>query len=273
MARTVDEIKQSIADSFLSNETVRSLYGDAQLPASSVESVLFHSVAQVVQTLERLFDVHRAEVAAELLAKMPHTARWYREKVLRFQHPNRALIPDSDRYDNAGLSADDVARLEVVKYCAVGENSDELKIKVAKGEPGKRTPLADGEASALSAYLAAIRDAGVRIALVNAPADALALKIDIYYSPLLLSPAAGIVEDAVRQYISNLEFNGALSATRLTDALQAIPGVELVNITSAKVWGNTPLGVQKIATSGYWKFSEENDLQVNYIVYSGEANL
>jgi hypothetical protein len=182
-------------------------------------------------------------------------------------------MENSDRYDNAGLSADDVAALEVVKYCAVGEDNGVLIVKVAKGEPGKREPLSPVEAEALSAYLAVVRDAGVRITLVNAPADALALNVDIYYSPLLLSPTAGIVEEAVRQYISNLEFNGALSATRLTDALQAVDGVELVNITTAKVWGSTPLGVQKIANSGYWKFNNDSDLRVNYIPYNGEANL
>jgi hypothetical protein len=121
--------------------------------------------------------------------------------------------------------------------------------------------------------IAVIRDAGVRINLVNLPADALTLTVDIYYNPLLLSPAAKPVEDAVKNYISSLEFNGALSATRLVDVMQAVPGVELVDITGATVAGNVPLGVQKIAASGHWAFKNESDLQINYIVYSNEANI
>jgi hypothetical protein len=280
MARSISEIKQAIGDSFVGSEAVAQKYGlqgggtfDEQFSPTSIESLLFYEVAAAISTLERLFDEHRAEVGAELLAKLPHTARWYREKVLRFQHPNRALMAGTDRYDNTGLTPADVAAREVVKYCAVGEVDGTLLVKVAKGEAGARAPLAAEEMTALEAYLDVIRDAGVSITLVNAPADALTLAVGIYYNPLLLSPASKPVEEVIKKYVGTLEFNGALSATRLMDVIQGVPGVELVNITAATVWGNTPLGVQKIANSGYWAFKDENDLQVGYTAYSNEANL
>ena len=278
--RSIADIKRDITDSFIRNEAVAEKYGldsgktfEEQFRPTSVESVLFYAVAVAVQTLERLFDVHRSEVEQALLTKTPHTARWYRDKVLRFQHPNRGLEPETDRYDNAGLSPEDITALEVVKYCAVGEADGALLVKVAKGEPGAREPLSGEEAVALEAYLAAIRDAGVRVNLVNLSADAIAVTVEIYYSPLLLSPSAKPVEEALKRYVSNLEFNGALSATRLVDVMQAVPGVELVNITAATVWGDTPLGVQKVAQSGYWEFKEDSDLHVEYWVYSHEANI
>jgi hypothetical protein len=283
MARTVDEIKQQMAAAFMGSAKLQELYGFAagatfasRFSSASLEGLLLYIVAYAMWVVEKLLDVHRAEVDAELLKMMPHTARWYREKVLRFQYPNRQLIADTDRYDNEGLSEDDVAGLEVVKFCAVTDKLDKLQVKVAKGEPGSRAKLDKDEVEALTYYLTEIRDAGVKIEVVNQQADRLTMTATIYYNPLALKPDEKPVEMAVKDYISNMEFNGSLSYTRLVDRIQAVPGVELVDVQSVMTqrasFDPVPLGVQKFAESGYWVVDAGNSaaLQITYTPYKEE---
>ena len=279
MARTFAEIKQGMTSEWMNNEEVQQKYAlnqnktfDEQFSAVSLENIIFLVVTAAIWAVENLFDVHAAEVNAELATKMPHTTRWYANKVLRFQFPNRNLVADTDKYDNTGLTADEIAALEVVKFCAVTDKLSELQIKVAKGEPGAREPLSSDEVNGLEYYLSEVRDAGVKTVVVNRQADKFYAVVDIYYNPLLLNPADKPVETAVKQYISNLDFNAALSTTHLVDRMQAVEGVMLVDLTDVSVRRadnqKVPLGVQKIADSGYWIVQDEGDLEVNYIVYN-----
>ncbi|MGL4956564.1 MAG: hypothetical protein ACRC9X_05245 [Bacteroidales bacterium] len=279
MARTIDGIRQEMGAAFVSSEKVQELYAidprktfDEQFSAVSLERILFYVAAFGIWVLEKLFDQHKADVDAELLTKMPHTVRWYRDKVLRFQYPNRTLIEDTDKYDNAGLSDDEVKELEVVKFCTVTDKLSELQIKVAKGDAGAREPLTAEEVAVLEYYLSEVRDAGVYTSVITRSADKFFAEIDVWYSPLALSPKDKPVEEAINAYISSLPFDGAMSLTALGDAVQAVAGIRLVDIKSARVQrgDNVPedLGVQKIAESGYWAVNQEEDLKVNYHIYS-----
>ena len=75
----------------------------------------------------------------------------------------------------------------------------------------------------LAAYLAEIKDAGVRINLVNREADTFNCSVDIYYNPMLLPEnVRRDCEAAIRSYIANLPFNGEYTNMALIDALQAV---------------------------------------------------
>ena len=279
MARSLNDIRREAGDAYAGNEFVKHYYNlpdgasfDRHFNASAIESVLLYATSFVAWVVERLFDVHRAEVEERLLAKTPHTARWYRDKVLRFQYPNRRLVADTDRYDNTGLSDDDIAALEVVKYCAVTDRLSKLLVKVAKGEAGNRRVLTGEEEEALKYYIAEVRDAGVEVEVINRQADKFFARVNVYYDPLVLSPSEKPVENAVRAYISNLDFNAALSTTRLVDTIQQVGGVVLVDVLSASVQrADNPkdaLGVQKIADSGYWVVANDADLVITYKPHS-----
>lgn len=283
MARTLQEIKGAITTDWLNNEAVKQRYQiddsktfDEQFSPVSIENIFFYIVAVAIWTLEVLFDLHKSEVETELQNKMPTTVHWYKNKVLRFQYPNRNLIPDTDKYDNTGLTPEQIADLEIVKYCAVTDALSELRIKVAKGEAGNRIQLAPDEETALNYYLSEICPAGIRWVIINRQADKFKGEITVYYNPLLLNPDLNPVENAVKEYISNLDFNGALTTTHLTDQIQNIEGVVLVDINSALVQrADNPeeaLGVQKIAESGYWIVENNEDLKVNYIVYDANKD-
>lgn len=279
MAQLISEIKKQMTDVFIAQPAVVTLYDlditktfEEQFSKVSLESMLFYTVAVDIWVLQKLYDVFRTEINAELDAKMPHTVRWYRTKVLRFQFPNRTLITDSDKYDNTGLSTGEIAELEVVKFCAVEDRLSELRIKVAKGEPGSRTVLSANEVLGLQSYLSEVKDAGVKVVIVNQQADKITAEIDIYYNPLLLTPVDNPVLTAFKNYIQNLDFNGEIQVNRIEDSIQSVQGVVLVHLKNIYIQraANPPelLTVRAVAESGYYIVENDNDININYIPYA-----
>lgn len=279
MAQLISEIKKQMTDVFIAQPAVVTLYEldinktfEEQFSKVSLESMLFYCVAVDIWVLQKLFDVFKTEVETELDTKMPHRVKWYQEKVLRFQYPNRDLITDSDKYDNTSLSADEIAELEIVKFCAVEDKLSELRIKVAKGEAGSREPLENAELLALEYYLNEIKDAGVKIVIVNQQADKITAQIDVYFNPLILNPATNPALAAFKAYTSNLDFNGEITANGIEDSLQAIAGVKLVNVKEVYLQraSNAPelLEVRAVAESGYYVVENDSYINITYIPYA-----
>lgn len=273
MARTISEIKDGITTEWMRNRDVARAYGfEVGTPFSqwfspiSVESLLFYIVASATWTLETLFADYRREVEQYIEATLPHRPKWYRDKVLAFMK-DKALVPDSDRYDTTGMTPADVARAKVVQYAAVSENVDAsiLIIKVAGEQGGKRTPLDEPTARQVEQYITQIKDAGVRTSLVNLPADRFAVEVSIFYNALL-SPNAveKVARETIRSYVENLPFNGEYSNMALVDALQtAIEGNPIVEVTGATTYVSgettpTPIAVRYTPTAGYFSVDDSD---------------
>ena len=204
MARTIEEIKKDITAEFMRNEYVAESFGftpgdsfTAHFSKVSILGILFYVFAVAAWTLEKLFDSYRAEVDARIDEIIPHRPKWYRDKVLDFMK-DHVLIPDTDRYDTTGMSEDAIAAAKVVKHAVASESEDAslLTIKVAGEEGGRRCKLDTETERQLAAYIAEIKDAGVRPALVNADPDRFNCEVDIYYDPMLV---AQTVETACRE--------------------------------------------------------------------------
>ncbi len=251
--RTINEIKTEIGNAYIANETVRERYGiadgetfDKAFSVVSIENIIFYCCAVGIWLLEQLFDTHKQEVRADLDARLPHTALWYRNQVLSFEY-------DGD---------------SPIKYCAVNEFDNKLQIKIASGVAGSRDVVNADAASALASWLQQYKDAGTKIVIVNENRDKIMVSVDVYYDALYLRPADGKVETAIREYVSNLEFDGILTFNNLNNAILAVDGVKLANITSCMVQyaEDTPvaLSVQRLSTSGYWQVAS---VAVNYQPY------
>lgn len=139
------------------------------------------------------------------------------------------------------MSEDEIAAARVVKHAVSAENKDAsiLTIKVAGEESGKRCRLDDDTESQLAAYIGEIKDAGVRINLVNIAPDIFNCEIDIYYNPMLLPEnIEQSCRDAVQKYIENLPFNGEYTNMELVDTLQKVEGVKIPEFKSATTAAN-----------------------------------
>lgn len=278
MARTIADIKDTIAADFMRNEDVAKAYGfepgdsfTAHFSKGSVESVLFYIFACAAWVLESLFDEHKREVNQCIDEILPHRPKWYRDKVLGFMK-NKVLIPDTDTYDTTGMSEDDITAAKVVKHAVAVENKDAsiLTIKVAGEEGGERCRLDAETETQLAAYIAEFKDAGVRINLVNIDADTFNCEVDIYYDPMLLpEEVESACFEAIKEYIENLPFNGEYTNAALVDRLQAIEGVKIPELRSASTSANNetavvPINARYVPVAGYFK---AGGITINKYVY------
>ncbi|MBJ2196056.1 MAG: hypothetical protein JFT11_09910 [Muribaculaceae bacterium] len=250
MARTVEEIKKDMTAEFMKMEAVKSRYGlDGSksfadcFSMASLENIIFYVFAVAVWALEKLFDLHRADVDARIEQLEPHTLRWYVSKAKAYMQGQK-LVTDCDYYDTEGMTEQDIAAAKVVKYAVATESNTVVYIKVAREVDGNPAALTAGQLEGLTSYMNEIKDAGVSVQLRNEPADQMRIDLLIYYDPtLLIIDANGNgsqngkdpVRETTKQVIENLPFNGMFRKSDLMAALQALPCVEVADIKSVKV--------------------------------------
>lgn len=261
MARTVTEIKESLAADFMRNEAAASAYeftpGDnftERFSKVSVENVLFYVVACAVWVLECLFDAHTAEVDSRIDEILPHRPKWYCDKALRFMK-GKVLLPDSDEYDTSTMSEEEIAATRVVKHAVAVESRETsiLTVKVAGESDGRRAPLDEETVQQLEAYFAEIKDAGVRINVVNKEGDPFSCEVDIYYDAMLTPETVrNDCEAAIKSYIENIPFNGEYTNMALVDTLQGVDGVKVVELTRAST-GGASINARYVPNAGYFR--------------------
>ena len=250
MARTVEEIKKDMTAEFMKMEAVKSRYGlDGSksfadcFSMASLENIIFYVFAVAVWALEKLFDLHRADVDARIEQLEPHTLRWYVSKAKAYMQGQK-LVTDCDYYDTEGMTEQDIAAAKVVKYAVATESNTVVYIKVAREVDGNPAALTAGQLEGLTSYMNEIKDAGVSVQLRNEPADQMQIALLIYYDPTLLAIDANgngsqngkdPVRETTKRVIENLPFNGMFRKSDLMAALQALPCVEVADIKSVKV--------------------------------------
>ena len=209
MARTIEQINNEIIKA---KESEPALAGLTSTSKVAIWRLWAYITAFVIYTLEQIFDQHKAEVLDDLTQLKPHTARWYRNKALAFQY-GFDLIPDTDKFNNQGFTEDQISASKIVKFSAVTEADAEsrLIVKIATEQGGELQPISLGQKASFDAYINEIKDAGVRITVINYLPDVLKLQMKIYRDPLVLdengqSIVTGKkpVEEAIKEYLKNL---------------------------------------------------------------------
>ena len=287
--RGISEIKTSITKSFVRNQTLIKIYEldtsktfEDQFSKVSFESILIDIIAITIYTFEIILDKHYSDVTQKLTEEKAHTARWYRSKALAFQF-GFDLKTDSDEFNNAGYTAEQIEESKIVKYAAVveAENDSRLIVKIAGETDGELNRLNEQQVASFKTYMQEVRDAGVKLTVINYEADKLFLDLQINYDPLVLSSngqhlinANYPVVDAIKAYMKELPFNGELVLAHLVDKLQQVEGVLIPTIMSASTsWidDNTnsygdPIGiaVKAIPVSGYFKVESFDNIR--YVV-------
>jgi hypothetical protein len=279
MARTATAIKAEMTAVFMNNSTAASMWGftvgdnfDATFSKVSVESILFYVFAYCANTVEQIFDTFKAYVTALIDAKTPHTAKWYRDKMLLFMK-DKLLVTDTDTYDTGSMTDSEIEAAKVIKYAAAVENSDSsiLTIKVAGELAGERVPFDSGLEAQITEYIQEVKDAGVRVGLVNQAGDSFSCEVDVYYNALLLpGDVQTAVNEAIVNYIENLTFNGEYSNMALVDAIQVVDGVEIVEFKWAKSADVSSsvmelINAKKVPVAGYFK---SKDITINMVAHA-----
>lgn len=278
MARTIAEIQAQIIAAVEADATL-----SAQLTSTSVTAIWrlwTYIVAASIWALEVLFDNFKAEATELVDSEKPHTLRWYRQKALDYQHGG-TLLDGSDEYDNTSLTPDEIADMKIVAQAAAVEdpNTNALVVKVAKEDGGELEPLDGSETAAITAYFAAIKDAGVKLQVRSVNADRLRIEVDVYYDATILSEngarldgtSSTPVQDSVYYFLRSAPFNGEFVKAHLVDAMQAVGGVKVPDLKVCQARRDDDPSFSSVNVfyqpfAGYLKiYDEGDDLVLNFI--------
>lgn len=280
MARTINQIQEIILQQKASAPSLSAL----EVLTTSEQSTLtnltstskvaiwrlwVYICAVAIWTLEKIFDTFKIEVEETIALNQIGTAAWYRKKMLEFQLG--FALTEMAVYDNTGALQSDVANSLIIKQAAIEEIGGRLKVKVAtEDSDGELVPLSSIQFDAFKNYAEAVKYAGTRLIIVSRIPDDFNANYTIYYNPLILDAYGARldgtsnepIQDAVKLFLRNLEFNGELILTKLTDYLQTVEGVEepVLNSAAAKygAFSYSPINEYYIADAGYMKLDETN---------------
>lgn len=125
-----------------------------------------------------------------------------------------------------------------------------IRMKVAKEENEQIQRLEESELVSFRYYMNQIKDAGNQLLIESLDGDRIHLKVEVFVDPLLISVDEGNaenngrslrdlsikpIENAIKDYIENLEFNGAIVPTYLVDRIQQATGTKLVLLRKLEV--------------------------------------
>ena len=215
--------------------------------------------ATCAQTLETLWDRHIQEVDAIVARAAVGTPGWYADRAKEFQKDDGSLaVQPSGAIGYAALTP--AARIVVQATAKENAQTGKLFIKVAKAGPtaGSLASLSAAELVEVKGYFDRIRFAGTRLEVVSRDADRLQIGGQLYYDPLLdAATVRAAVLAAAQAYLAALAFDGQVYAARLTDYLQAVPGVRDV----------APLALAaRVGTAAPLAFARVYETQAGYVV-------
>ena len=290
MARTRQEIKLEITQSFMGNNTVAEAYGfvtgenfSDEFSLLSIENIRFEIQAYQLFLQEKLFDQHKKEVDNALFTQKSGRASWYRTMALRFQY-GFDLIADQDYFDNEGATEAQIEASKLIKYAAVNESEDESRviIKIAGEINGELSPLPIEVFESFKAYVGEFRYAGVQITIINYLPDLLSLNLQMQRDALLLdSNGMSIlngnypVNDAIEAYMKLLPFDGEFVIfdflNYIRDNAEGVMIPTAINIESAFIdpliddYGQpVSIPIKTIPKSGYFKVVNYDN--ISYVV-------
>lgn len=232
--RTIEEIKKQMTDSVLDNETLCEVMSldptqawEAQTSSASVLNMLLYAVAMAIQSLEWLIDLFKDKVEDRIKAAYPGTVSWYWNRALEFQDGH-------DINGNGGYDTDDPGS-RIIKYCAVTEEYDGVKVKVSKDgyDPLDNTDPTDSELQRFADYMNRIKFAGTRLSVSSVPSDTLELGLRIWRKPLM-TLTEDEVKTSVQEYLDGIRYGGVFNKTKLIDHLQRMEAIDDVAIFSCK---------------------------------------
>lgn len=181
---------------------------------------------------EVLFDEILDEIENRLEDQGIGQPNWYARKALEFRYGHSLQFID-EKYQYNQTALNDAQALIVKRASAVVE-AGKVRIKAAKlnnnDEPiALSTPEVDG----LSDYIQTLHPVGIPFAVISTSGDELRVWFDAYFDPQVLNSSGELLTDtsikpleqAVNDYIRNLDFGGVFNINELIDRCQQARGI------------------------------------------------
>lgn len=283
MARTIAQIKKSMTDKFMADETLRTAYGITGEDATwqntfssvSMENILLYIVAVCAYSLEVMYDKFRVDVDAKIASAIVASVAWYHRICLAFQYgDNLTYLLDTATF---GYPVVDESR-QIVKYAAVRDLGGSVQILVSKDAGGKPEPLSETELSAFESYIEKMKIAGITLNIRSLPADKIVINMTVQIDPLILdtqgrrlTDGVMVVTEAIDAYLANIVYGGTFNKTKLVDAVQAVEGVVDITLGTVKAKASEAAGYTDVVSNNYTSvggafISEGLSSSITYVV-------
>lgn len=245
MARTVAEIKKTMTDAFLANETLREKYGLSSsstwtnsFSPVSLENIIIYIVATAFYVLERLFDQYLVDVAEKVDGAVVASVPWYHKVALAYQKGYDLILNETtQRYEYARIDESK----QIVKYAAVRDRGTSVQILVSGDNNGNPVALSNDDLTPFKYYMNRVKVAGVILKITSKDSTRISVAATIYVDPLVinskgesLSDGSKPVELAIANHFKSILYGGIFNKTKLVDAIQAVNGVVDVELGECK---------------------------------------
>lgn len=262
---TIDSIKNQILQEKANQDALLDIDSSSKV---ALYNLWAYICATVMWSLYKAMDIFTIEMDQKIREQKLFSLLWFRNAALAYRH-GHPLDETTGSYSGEGYTDEQIAAAQVVSRAAVIEvelnKRKHLFIKMAKEENDKLVKLSDEEKNGVEQYFARIKPAGTKIVTLSDDPDELKLDIVFYYNPLILDEnGARIdgsdnepVQTAIKDYLSNLKFNGEFIRSELVDILQQIEGC-----ADGEVYINK-------AEANYLEPAEWTNIESSYIANSG----
>lgn len=277
---TVNDLKNEILAKKSEFESLNGLTSTSKVASYNLFAYV---VAFVMWVQYQFFELFQAEVDEQLSNQKVFRSLWYRLRALEYRHGHPLVQVNNDLiYTDDGYTEQEITDSLIVKRAAVIEleitNRIILFIKCATEVNGELAKLTEPQKQGVVDYFKRIKTAGTRLEVFSDDPDDLRLTIDFFYDPLILTETGTRidgtdntpVQNAVREYLKNLRFNGEFSVSELEDIIQGVSGCSNreAYIINAESNYQTPANWEVIentivANSGYMNIIDAN-LTINF---------
>lgn len=264
MARTISEIQNSIITELQAKT-------DVKLSTSAVAEwrLWTYIPAVAIYSFELMLDAFRKEVDTLTNKITPGTVRWYAEVCYRFQNGHELLF---DNQTAMLYYPVDTPNARIIKIVAISEGQNKLLIKAAKlDDSGKIVPLTLEEKYNFTAYIDAIKFAGVDTDVISTTEDKIRYNLQVWFDPSMPNT---MVKDnvltALNTFKASLGFDSMIYTQKFVDAVMSAPGVITCNLAALERKGVTdvvfkPFTVFSELESGYFEYDPESALTLTSI--------
>lgn len=280
MTRTTSEIKLQITTNYITNPDIIASYGlipgqtfEQQFSIVSLENIIFSIIAFSIWLHEQIVSKNAENSRPQ---NLPNIIDW----LLNF-HDGLPLVWKDGQFAYDLTNVQDAAARKIISQCAILESNDgTLVIKVARKVGASLEPLFPDQLLRLQAYSKDKKVPGVELIFINKEADQLKAKLKVFVDPQMIDLTTGKqlnvtetiypVKDAINEYLTKLEFNGAFVTNFFTRAIEDKEGINLV-VPEVMQWAFdaldfTDLKNYQVPESGHYKLLDAN-LEIIYEPY------
>jgi len=249
----------------------------------SIFNLWAYCVASVIWIQYQYFDIYTIETDAKIKAQKVYSLLWFRDSALAYRH-GHPLVKDGYNliYSDENYTDQQIQEAQIVKRASVEEKEITgrtiLFIKCAKEVGDDLAKLDDSEKAGVVDYFKRIKPAGTKLEVFSDNADDLKLTIDFFYDPLVLTSNGERIDgstntpiqDATRDYLKNIRFNGEFSGAELEDLLQEVDGCAngeayiknaQYNFQNPVNWLNIP---DFVTANGGYMVIDDADFTINF---------